>query len=118
MYNQHRILNCNDIYWYANNKRDIVLIRIWWCHKDNHITKSRGMEKIGPLIYEYQFLVMQAGFHTCALDIEVLHSKADDQKHQNRKDNRLNDLTYKAIPLLKIEFWIHSHSFPGIQVGR
>jgi hypothetical protein len=30
---------------------------------------------------------MQRGLHTGALDIEVLHSKADHQKHQDGQNN-------------------------------
>ena len=40
------------------------------------------MKEIGPFIYQDKFLIVQAGFHTHTLDIEILYGQANDQKHQ------------------------------------
>ena len=102
----------NHITWDTNHSLDVVLGRLWGSDKDNDITTSRSTEKIGPLIYKDKFLIMQIGFHTVPFDVEVLHSKTDYQKHQNREDYGLDYLTYKSIALLKIKLWIHALSFP------
>lgn len=72
------ILNGDGIPGYANNALDIVLRRLRGSDKDDHVTTSGWTEKVGPFIDEDEFLVMQAGFHTGAFDIEVLDGKADD----------------------------------------
>jgi hypothetical protein len=70
------------------------------------------MEEVGPLIYEDEFLVVQARLHTMAFDIEVLYSKTDYQKHQYCEDDGFDYLTHESIALLKIVLWIHALSFP------
>jgi len=62
------------------------------------------MKQVGPLIYQDQFCVVQRRLHTGALDIEVLHGKADYQKHQDGQNDRFDYFPQQSVPLLKIKF--------------
>src|SRR5258708_18696381 len=115
IYDHRRILNGDRIAWYSNDALDIVLGWLRRSDEDNHVATSRRAEKIRPFIHQDQFLIVKAWFHTCALDIEVLHGKADHQKHQDGEDNRLDNLAYQPVRLFKIKLWIHA---PSLSAGH
>src|SRR5207248_2999234 len=73
----------------SNNPLDVILIWMRRCYKNYHITARRCMKKVGPLIYQNKFFIMEVGLHTHTFNIEILHGQANNQKHQDGKDYRL-----------------------------
>ena len=110
--NDRCVIDSNSIARYADDTFDIIQVGVRWSDKDDHISTLGWVEQVRPFVYQDEFGIVQTGFHAGAFDVEVLHGKANDQKHEDGEDDRFDHLTHQAIFFFKIKFWFHA-SPPG-----